>query len=85
MIFTAAVAGVTSYFANWTINDWFSVDIPVYVICSSRRDHVGLAWFDIELTAKVLGVCLLAEVVALLDVRLRRAVPGRRPTASRRP
>ena len=30
-IFSAGVMGVTAYFANTTFNDWFSVDIPVWV------------------------------------------------------
>ena len=30
-IFSAGVTGVTAYFANTTFNDWFGVDIPVWV------------------------------------------------------
>ena len=31
LIFSAGVTGVTAYFANTTIDDWFGVDIPVWV------------------------------------------------------
>ena len=31
ILFTAGVKGVTAYFANTTINDWFGIDIPVCV------------------------------------------------------
>ena len=29
VLFTAGVSGVTAYFANSTMNDWLSIDIPV--------------------------------------------------------
>jgi amino acid transporter len=66
-IFSAGVTGVTAYFANATFNDWFSVDIPVWVWeFGTIGIMVTLAFFHIELTAKILGVFLIIEVAALL-------------------
>jgi amino acid transporter len=66
-VFAAGVTGVTAYFANATVNDWFSVDIPVWVWeFGTLAIMVLLAYFHIELTAKILGVFLAVEVTALL-------------------
>jgi amino acid transporter len=67
LIFSAGVTGVTAYFANTTINDWIGVDIPVWVFeFGTLAAMVMFAFFHIELTAKILGVFLLLELVALL-------------------
>jgi amino acid transporter len=65
--FSASVIGVCGYFAHSTLSDWLGVNVPawsvelvVLVVMSA------LAWFHIELTAKVLGVFLTAEVIALV-------------------
>jgi amino acid transporter len=66
-VFAAGVTGVTAYFANTTFNDWFGVDIPVWVWeFGTLGIMVLLAFFHIELTAKILGVFLMLEVAALL-------------------
>jgi amino acid transporter len=66
-LFTAGVTGVTAYFGNATFNDWFSVDIPVWVWeFGTLGIMLALAFFHIELTAKILGVFLAIEVTALL-------------------
>jgi amino acid transporter len=66
-IFAAGVTGVTAYFANATVNDWFSLDIPVWAWeFGTLAIMVALAFFHIELTARILGVFLCIEVAALL-------------------
>jgi amino acid transporter len=66
-LFAAGVTGVTAYFANATFNDWFSVDIPVWVWeFGTLGIMILLAFFHIELTAKILGFFLAIEVTALL-------------------
>jgi amino acid transporter len=66
-IFAAGVTGVTAYFANATVNDWFSLDVPVWAWeLGTLAIMVALAFFHIELTAKILGVFLCIEVAALL-------------------
>ena len=69
MVFSAAVIGVTSYFANTSILDWTNgnVDIPVWVIMFSTLAIMAvLAFFHVELTAKILGVFLISELAGLL-------------------
>jgi amino acid transporter len=67
VIFCAAVIGVTSYFASTSFETWFSVNIPAYVIMAVIVAITAvLAWFHIELTAKILGVFLVTELLGLL-------------------
>jgi amino acid transporter len=66
MVFTAAVTGTMGYFASTTVASLTGLDLPAWVYMI-----VGLALmtmfalFHIELTAKVLGVALVAELVVL--------------------
>jgi amino acid transporter len=67
VLFTAGVSGVTAYFAHGTLNDWLSVDIPAWLIMFTLLGvMLALAFFHIELTAAILGVCLVAELAILL-------------------
>jgi amino acid transporter len=67
LIFAAGVTGVTAYFANNTIDDWFGVDIPVWIFeFGTLFAMIAFAFFHIELTAKFLGVFLLLELISLL-------------------
>ncbi|HWM59990.1 MAG TPA: APC family permease [Pseudonocardia sp.] len=67
MVFSSAVTGVTGYFASTTVASLTGLDLPAWVYMI-----VGLvlmtmfAYFHIELTAKVLGVLLIGEVLVLL-------------------
>ena len=67
VIFTGSVVGVTSYFANTTIEAWIGPSIPVWVISACTIALMAMfAFFHIELTAKILGVCLISEVAVCL-------------------
>jgi len=67
IIFTAAVIGVMGYFAATSIKSWTDVTIPAWAYMIVGLALMTLfAWFHIELTAKVLGVSLVLEVLALL-------------------
>ena len=67
LVFSAAVNGVTSYFAVSTISEWFGIEIPVLVFLV-----LGIAlmtvftFFHIEITARVLGIALVGELITLL-------------------
>jgi amino acid transporter len=67
MVFTAAVTGTTGYFASTTIASFTGVALPawVYMIVALALMSV-FAVFHIELTAKVLGVTLIAELLVLI-------------------
>jgi amino acid transporter len=67
VIFAAAVTGVLGYFASTTIDDWFGLSLPAYVyMFGALALMTAFAFFHIELTARILGVALVAEVLALL-------------------
>jgi amino acid transporter len=67
LIFAAGVTGVTAYFANNTIDDWFGVDIPVWVFeFGTLFAMIAFAFFHIELTAKFLGFFLVLELISLI-------------------
>lgn len=80
VIFAAAVTGVGSYFASTSIDLWFSVSIPAWayeILFLALMS--GFAWFHIELTAKILGVALVSEVLACLVLAAGVIVHGGGP------
>jgi amino acid transporter len=80
VIFAAAVTGVLGYFASTTFDDWFGISLPAYVyMFGALALMTGFAWFHIELTAKILGVALVAEVLALLALCIGIIVAGGGP------
>jgi amino acid transporter len=67
IVFAAAVVGVMGYFAATSFKDWFGIDLPAYVYAFAGLAIISaFGWFHIELTAKILGIALMAEVFALL-------------------
>ena len=66
MIFVAAVIGVLGYFAATSVETWTGITLPAWVFMAIGLAIMSaLAFFHIELTAKVLGVALVSEVAAL--------------------
>ncbi len=77
LIFVSAVVGITAYFANTSILDWFGVDIPAWVLMFVVIAIVAaLSYFHIELTARILGVLLVTEVLGLLVLAFAILVTG---------
>lgn len=77
IIFVAAVIGVMGYFAATSIQAWSGLELPAWVYMAVGLAVMSaLAWFHIELTAKVLGVMLVAEVLALLVLGVSILVQG---------
>src|SRR5215207_1927956 len=67
LIFTCAVLGTMSYFAATSIETWTGIDLPAWVYMGiGLAIMASMAFFHIELTAKILGVALVCEVLALL-------------------
>lgn len=67
MIFSAAVIGTLGYFASGSVDDWLGIDLPGWVYSFLGLAVISLfGFFHIELTAKVLGIALVSEVIALL-------------------
>jgi amino acid transporter len=66
-ILVAALLGVFAYFANTTIDSWLHVNIPVWLLMPGALVvDVLFAWFDIKITARVLGAFFVAEVLGAL-------------------
>jgi amino acid transporter len=67
MIFTAAVTGTMGYFAATTVESFTGLALPAWVyMVIGLALMSAFAWFHIEITAKVLGVALIAEVLVLV-------------------
>ena len=80
IIFAAAVTGVGSYFASTSIEAWTGAAIPAWAYqILFLTMMTGFAWFHIELTAKILGVALVAEVLVLLVMSAGIIVNGGGP------
>jgi amino acid transporter len=77
IVFSAAVVGVMGYFAATSFKDWFGIDLPAYVYAFGGLIVISaFGFFHIELTAKVLGVALMAEVIALVVLAVAVIVQG---------
>jgi amino acid transporter len=77
MLFAAGVLGLMGYFAATALDDWFGITVPAWVcMAAGLAIMTALAWLHIELTAKVLGVALVAEVLALTILSVAVLVQG---------
>jgi amino acid transporter len=77
IVFSAAVMGVLGYFAATSFNDWFGIDLPAWFYTAIALGIISMfGWFHIELTAKVLGVALVTEVLALVVLAVAVVVSG---------
>jgi amino acid transporter len=66
-ILTAAIIGAFAYFASTTIEDWAGVSVPVWALLfGALAINLLFAWFDVRITARVLGVFFVLEVLGAL-------------------
>lgn len=67
VVFEASLVGIFSFFAQSVVDDYLHVHIHwiVFAIIMLALNSI-LAYYDINLTAKVLGVFLITEIVMLL-------------------
>jgi amino acid transporter len=65
-LFAVGVNGVTTYFANTSLHDLFgiSMDWRIYAFLFIAI-LLAVTWFHIEVVARILGLCLLGELVIL--------------------
>ncbi len=76
-ILTASIVGIFAYFAKTTISDWTGINIPLIVLLLGPVAVCLLfAYFDIRITARVLGVFFVAEVTAALVFSIAVLVQG---------
>jgi amino acid transporter len=80
MLFAVGVNGVTSYFAQTSIDDLtgFSMDWRIYAYCLIALLFV-ITYFHIEIVARILGFFLLGELVILMIFAFAVVVKGGGP------
>ncbi|MGX1887372.1 APC family permease [Streptomyces sp. NPDC055287] len=80
IVFEASIVGIFAYFGQTTVADQLGVDIPWIVYAAGMLAVTGvLAYFDINITAKALGVMLVAEIAVLFAVATAVLVAGGGP------
>jgi amino acid transporter len=66
-VLTAAILGAFAYFASTNIEDWTGVSIPVWpLLFGALAVNAIFAWFEVRLTARVLAIFFVVEVLVLL-------------------
>jgi amino acid transporter len=76
-ILAAAIIGVFAYFANTGIDYWFGVNIPVWILLFGViLVDLAFLYFDISITARVLGTFFLAEIIGALVFSVAVLVSG---------
>ncbi|MFD9336621.1 APC family permease [Streptomyces sp. NPDC060028] len=80
IVFEASIVGVFSYFAKTTVHDQLGVDLPWILYAAVMLCVTAvLAHFDINLTAKALGVMLVGEIAVLFAVATAVLLAGGGP------
>jgi amino acid transporter len=80
IVFEASIVGVFAYFTKTTVHDQLGVDLPwVLYAAAMLLVTAVLAFFDINLTAKALGVMLIAEIAVLFAVATAVLLKGGGP------
>src|ERR1043166_8433551 len=66
VVFEASLVGVFSYFLQNTLHDWFGVSPPWVLLALAAVAVIAvLGFYDINIAAAFLGVCLVLEVLLL--------------------
>jgi amino acid transporter len=80
VVFEASLVGIFSYFANSTFNEQLGIDIPWQVFAILMLAiNATLAYFDINLAAKLLAVLLITEISVLAVMAVAVLVSGGGP------
>ncbi|WP_415950191.1 APC family permease [Streptomyces sp. KLOTTS4A1] len=80
VVFEASIVGVFSYFAKTTVADQLGIDLHWTLYAGLMLAVTAvLAYFDIHLTARALGIVLVAEIAILFGVAMAVAVNGGGP------
>lgn len=66
IVFCAAIIGPTAYFTHGSLQHWFGVDVPAWVLLFVILGLSSLlSWFRVGLTARVLSVLMCLELLGL--------------------
>lgn len=76
-VLVAALVGIFAYFASSSIEDWFGFTIPIWVLLyGTLLVNTAFLWFEIQITARVLGVFFVTEVLVALVFAVAVIVQG---------
>ncbi|WP_328907420.1 APC family permease [Streptomyces sp. NBC_00234] len=80
IVFEASIVGIFAYFGRTTVADQLGIDIPWIVYAVAMLAVTGaLAYFDINITAKALGIMLVSEIAVLFAVATAVLLAGGGP------
>ncbi len=80
VVFEGSLIGIFAYFANFTLNQWFSWNVNWLLLALIGIAVVAIfGYFDINIAAALLGVFLVCEVVLLLTLSLSVLFKGGGP------
>ncbi|MBS1677501.1 MAG: APC family permease [Actinobacteria bacterium] len=66
VMFACQQQGVSGYWLSTTFDNWFGVSIPGWILVFvAIAITVGISYFEVKITARILGVALCAEVLML--------------------
>jgi amino acid transporter len=66
-VFTASLIGAFAYFTSTTIESWTGTSIPVWaLLVGALVVNLAFAYFEVRITARVLGAFFVAELTGLL-------------------
>lgn len=66
VMFACQQQGVSGYWLSTTFDNWFGVSIPGWILVYvAILITVGISYFEVKITARILGVALCAEVLML--------------------
>lgn len=80
IVFEASIVGIFAYFGRTTVADQLGIDIPwIFYALGMLALTAVLAYFDINITAKALGVMLVGEIAVLFAVATAVLLAGGGP------
>jgi amino acid transporter len=76
-VFTASLIGAFAYFTSTTIESWTDISIPVWaLLVGALVVNLAFAYFEVRITARVLGAFFIAELAGLLVFAIVVLVQG---------
>jgi amino acid transporter len=79
-VFEASIVGIFAYFANSTFDAQLGIDVPWQVFAAVMLAlNAALAFFDINVAAKILAVVLVTEIAVLAIMAVAVLVQGGGP------
>ena len=76
-VLTAAIIGAFGFFASTTLEAWTGVSVPIWALLfGALAVNLLFAWFEVRITARVLGVFFVGEMAVLAVFAVAVLVQG---------